>query len=108
MPREISLVPLVIQREDRSTMSHICERLVTATRYLEGQDMSVQQLRTLHHPQQKPETFTSTYKYFARNKDLRHANTLYAERLIFVAEKHRKGKGNIDLLIQQALTRWPL
>ena len=89
-------------------MSHICERLVTAARYLEAQGMMADHLRALHHLQARPETFASTYRYFGTNKELNHKNVLYAQRLIFVADEHRKNHGSFVSLVQQAVTNWPL
>ncbi len=89
-------------------MSRMCEQLVAAARYLEAQGMSVQQLRALHHPQKQPETFASTYGYFGKYDELGAKNRLYAERLIFVSDEHRKGSGGIASLVHSALIKWPL
>lgn len=88
--------------------NHLCERLVVSARYLERQGMSVQHLRLLHHSMSRPETYRSTYRYFGENKELRQVNIDYANRIIFVAERHRQGKGALATLIEQALVRWPL
>jgi hypothetical protein len=89
-------------------MPHICERLVAAAKYLEANGMSAAQLRAVHHSQRRLETFASTYRYFGENKELRHNNLLYAERLIYIAEEHRRGRRSIASLVQEAIERWPL
>lgn len=89
-------------------MSHVCQRLVEAARYLETQGMTVEQLRTLHHSLRRLETFNSTYKYFGKDRELRPVNISYADRLIFVAEMHQAKPGPIGKLVSEALLRWPM
>lgn len=89
-------------------MSHICERLVGAVHYLQRNGLTVEQLRALHHPQRTPETFASTLRYFGSPKELRPLNRAYAERLIYVADEHRKGREGMGQLVEQALSRWPM
>jgi hypothetical protein len=90
------------------TSKHLCERLVDAVRYLEAKGMSVQQLRSMHHSMSRPETFRSTYRYFGVPKELSSVNVAYANRLIYVAEQHLLGRGNLSGLIEEALVRWPV
>ena len=91
-------------------MSHVCEQLVVDARYLKGAGMSQEQLSTLHHfsLKDREETFKSTLKYFGKNRDLRHKNTDYANRLKFVAAEHRHSGTGFNVLIAQALKKWPL
>lgn len=89
-------------------MPHICERLVAAARYLEANGMSVGHLRALHHLQKRPETFASSYRYFGTNKELDHKNQLYAQRLIFVADEHRRSGDSFDSLVRRAVSKWPM
>jgi hypothetical protein len=89
-------------------MPHICESLVSAVQYLEQHGLSVEQLRALHHPQRRPETFASTLKYFGQSKELKPLNRKYAERLIYIASEHRNGRAGLSALVEQALSRWPL
>jgi len=91
-------------------MSHLCEQLIEAAKYLESIQMSRQQLSRLHHSflKGRQESFKATYGYFDTNKELGKKNINYAERLKFVAAQHKQGEHNIDLLIQQALKKWPL
>lgn len=82
--------------------------LVEAARYLQAQGLTVEQLRSMHHSRRRLETFASTYRYFGKNKELKHVNIFYAERLIHVAERHRATGAAFEKLISQALARWPL
>ncbi len=72
--------------------------------------MSQQQLSTLHHfsLKDREETFNSTLRYFGENKELRRNNLNYANRLKFVAAEHCRTGKSFNLLIQQALGKWPL
>jgi hypothetical protein len=89
-------------------MSHICEEIVSAAKYLRENEMSNQHLRALHHAQKRPETFSSTIKYFGANKELKGLNVLYANRLLFVADAHRKGLTGFQSLVDTALAKWPV
>ena len=91
-------------------MSHICEQLVEDARYLKRAGMSQQQLSALHHfsLKDREETFNSTLRYFGEKKDLGRNNTDYAHRLNFVATKHRRTGRGFNLLIAEALGKWPL
>ena len=91
-------------------MSHICEQLIEDARYLKLAGMSQQHLSTLHHfsLKDREETFNSTLKYFGENKDLGLNNTNYARRLKFVVVEHRRTGRGFNLLITEALGKWPL
>lgn len=89
-------------------MAHICEQLVDAASYLQRQGMPVELLRKLHHPQKRPEQFAYTLKYFSQNKNLGALNRAYADRVLFVADEHRKGRGSFEKLVAGALRQWPL
>jgi hypothetical protein len=67
-------------------------------------------LSALHHFSAKGRevTFTSTFNYFGTNKNLKENNIQFAERLKFVASEHRRTGKNFNLLVQEALNRWPL
>ncbi|PZO18229.1 MAG: hypothetical protein DCF26_08355 [Burkholderiales bacterium] len=90
------------------TAHHLCERVIDSADYLERQGMTVQQLRSMHHPMTRLETYSATYRYFGIIKDLKRLNADYAHRLIFVAGQHRLGLGGLSTLIEKALVRWPI
>jgi hypothetical protein len=89
-------------------MSHTCEELVAAARYLEANGMSNEQLRSIHHSKRRKESFASTYRYFGVNKELKFNNMLYAQRLKYVANGHRQGNQSIAVLVRKAIEQWPL
>ncbi len=89
-------------------MNHLCERLVEAVIYLQREGLTLEQLRSLHHTQRRPETFASTCKYFAKKRELKTLNVAYAERLIFVANEHKQHCTPIKVSIAAAIARWPL
>jgi len=91
-------------------MNDICKQLVEDAHYLESVGMSREQLSQLHHSSLNGgmESFGGTYSYFGKSKSLRQNNIDYAERLRFVADKHKQGEHGIAFLIQQALRKWPL
>lgn len=91
-------------------MSHLCEQLVEAARYLEAVAMTREQLSQLHHFSLKGRqvSFGEAYRYFGANKDLGQKNRAYAQQLIFVAAEHKQGAQDISMSITQALYRWPL
>ena len=90
-------------------MSHLCEQLVAAAQYVATARMSKKQLSRLHHFSLKGRevTFAEAYRYFGTNRELGKNNTNYAERLKYVATKHKEGGKNLDSLIDQALKQWP-
>jgi hypothetical protein len=89
-------------------MPHICERLVAAAKYLEAQGMSAEQLQAVHHSKRRKETFAGTYRYFGEAKELKAKNTLYAKRLIYLEQEHRRGQRSISSLVEAAIQQWPL
>ncbi len=91
-------------------MTHLCERLVTAARYLENNGVSSKQLSLIHHfyLNQRMTTYSSIYKYFGINKNLQSRNTAFANRILYIAESYQQGKGNFTRLVHQALEKWPL
>lgn len=90
--------------------SHACQQLIEAAKYLESVGMSGQQLTQLHHFSLtgRMVTFKEAYRYFGTKKDLGEKNANYAARLSFMADCHKRGRHNIDVLIQEAIARWPL
>jgi hypothetical protein len=91
-------------------MSHVCEQLVDAARYLQASGMSQRQLSEMHHFSLKGReiSFSGIYSYFGENKSLKQNNANFAARIIFIANDHRHGRGSFDRLIETALSRWPL
>lgn len=89
---------------------HTCERMVKSLVYLEEQGFTQQQLSSVHHKHLKgeQETFAASLAYFSDHKNLQKRNTDYAERLIFIANKHKKNDSDFPDLINQALNQWPL
>ena len=89
---------------------HICEQVVTSTKYLENNGFTQKQLSSLHHfsLEGKDERFGSLLKYFSVNKNLQEKNSNLANRIIFVADQYKQKKGTFSQLIDQALDKWPL
>ena len=90
------------------TQSHTCAQLVEAAEYLRSVGMTHHDLRYLHHSPGQKETFSSTLRYFGVSKELGGKNLLYANRVVFVASEHKKGKSTIAVLLVEALQKWPL
>lgn len=77
--------------------------------YLESAEMTLDQLRSLHHWAGRPRseqrvTFNSVRGYFSREHDMGTNNALFADRLHFVAEAHR---GDISALVKLAVRALP-
>ena len=95
-------------------MPHLCDQLVKAAHYLESEGMSSDQLSQLHHFSLRGGKvyFKLVYFYFGTNKNLQENNINFAERVTFVASRHKEsGQAFNDLiedLIEQALIKWPL
>lgn len=91
-------------------MNDPCKNIIEAARYLQAGGMSQKQLSALHHFSTKGRevSFTSIGRYFGVGKNLRANNGQFAERLTFVADTHRQSGKDLNLLIQEALVRWPL
>jgi hypothetical protein len=72
--------------------------------------MSREQISQLHHfsLRGRKASFSEAYRYFGANKELGQKNVRYAERLKFVAAEHKRSKKDINVLVNQALQRWPL
>jgi hypothetical protein len=87
----------------------LCEQLVAAAQYLQAAGMSTKQLSRLHHDSLKGRKvyFATAYDYFGQNRELDYKNINYAERLKFVAAKHKQGGEGLETLIEQALNQWP-
>jgi len=85
------------------------EQLLDDLAYLESVGMTVDQLRLLHHWAGRPGseeriTFASTRDYFARGHEMGLNNSLFAERVHFVAEAH---KSDISKLVDLAVRMLP-
>lgn len=81
------------------------EQLLDDLAYLESAGMTVDQLRLLHHWSGRPGseervTFSSARNYFARGHEMGPNNSLFAERVHFVAEAH---KSDISKLVDLAI-----
>lgn len=77
--------------------------------YLESAGMTLDQLRALHHWAGRPGseervTFNSARDYFSRGHEMGVNNSLFADRLHFVAEAHKR---DISALIELALRVLP-
>jgi len=78
--------------------------------YLESAGMTLHQLRLLHHWAGRPKaeeqvTFKSVRRYFSREYDMGLNNSLFAERLHFIAETHKLG---FTALVDMAIHALPL
>lgn len=106
----VQLPPAETRPSESHAMSHLCEQLVAAAKYLESKGMTTRQLSKLHHFSLKGRevTFQEAYRYFGTRKELGKTNADYAERLRFVADNHKLGRESFSSLIEQALRKWPL
>lgn len=91
-------------------MSQACDAVIAAALYLESAGMTGHQLTRLHHfsISGRKVSFAETYRYFEHPKQLRLNNLRFAERLVFVADEHRRGGRELDAIIDEARRRWPL
>ncbi len=91
---------------------HILPQLISSTKYLEKQGLSQRQLSSMHHfsLNKKEVSFKATYKYFGgeKKRPLQANNTLFAKRVIYVAEQHKLKNTCFSQLIDEALIKWPL
>ena len=86
------------------------DQLLTDLDYLEQSGMTVDQLRSLHHWSERPEserrvTFAAVRDYFGRGRDMRSNNADFAERLHLVAQLRR---GGIADMVSVALRVLPI
>jgi hypothetical protein len=91
-------------------MPHLCEQLVEAAHYLKSEKMSSDQLSQLHHFSLRGGKvyFKLVYGYFGTNKNLQENNINFAERVKFVASRHKESGQAFNDLIEQALKKCPL
>ena len=89
-------------------MRHLCEALVGSVEYLKRKGMPVEYLRALHHPMSRAETFASTLRYFGTKRNLKGKNAAFAERVMFVATEHERGRGSLAALVEGAIRRRPI
>lgn len=69
--------------------------------------MTNKQLRALHHPQAKPETFAAARRYFQKGQPPEAKNDAYIKRVTFVASAHEAGQGDFAVLLLQERDRFP-
>lgn len=81
---------------------HICEQIVNSSKYLEAQGLTQNQLSSLHHfsLNGRDTSFSSTNNYFGANKNLQERNTKFGNRIIFVANQYKQGKGNFTRMLR--------
>jgi hypothetical protein len=92
-------------------MTHRSDQVAADATYLESAGMSAVELSALHHFSLKGRrgTFNGVRRYFTPGKELRAANTRFAERLGYVAHEHRRDtRKSFQTLVQEALARFPL
>ena len=53
-------------------------------------------------------SFGQVKNYFGSNKNLQDRNITFGNRIIYVADQHKQGKGGLSQLIKDALAKWPL
>jgi hypothetical protein len=85
------------------------KQLLDDLSYLESAAMTLDQLRSLHHWAGRPRaeervSFNSVRDYFSRGHEMGPNNALFAERLHFVAEVHKRG---FSALVELALHTLP-
>lgn len=85
------------------------KQLLDDLTYLESAGLSVDQLRSLHHWAGRPGseervTFNSARDYFARGHEMGRNNSVFAERLHFVAEAHKR---DMSKLVELAVSTFP-
>lgn len=84
-------------------------QLLVDLSYLESAGMTVDQLRSLHHWAGRPGseervTFNSARNYFSREHEMGANNSLFAARLHFVADAHKR---DIAALVEMAVRSIP-
>jgi hypothetical protein len=84
-------------------------QLLADLAYLESAGMTVDQLRLLHHWAGRPGseervTYKSARDYFSREHEMRANNSLFADRVHFVADAHKR---DISVLVDMALRAFP-
>lgn len=91
-------------------MPHLCEQLVEAAHDLESEGMSSDQLSQIHHFSLRGQKFyfSGVYSYFGTYKNLQQNNINFAERVTFVASRHKESGQAFNDLIEQALKIYPL
>ena len=89
---------------------HLCEKMIESAEYLKSNGFSEDQLTELHHSSLigGKERFNALDKYYSVNKNLGRKNTDYANRVIFVADSHKRNKEPFSKAILKALEKWPL
>jgi len=93
------------------------DQLLEDIAYLESIGMTLDQLRSLHHWAGRPSsegrvTFNSARDYFRRGQELGVNNSLFADRLNFVAKAHTQDvadarTANIGDLVEHAVRELP-
>jgi hypothetical protein len=83
------------------------EQLVSDLRYLQLAGLTTDQLRSLHHWSDRPDaakrvSFASAIDYFSKGQELKSNNSLFADRLRFIADAHRRG---LAAPVEQALEK---
>lgn len=107
-PQSSSESPLNDDPLSHEPLGVIPRLVVEAARYLQGQGMSANLLRDMHHSPRRDETFGATLRYFSEKQNLRQNNLKYGARLIYVAERHRKTGRGFGELVREALQCHPM
>ena len=90
-------------------MGNLNEEPLAAAHYLEAAGMSQEQLSQLHHYwPRKRVTYWQTYDRFIKHEIGCENNIRYAERLKFVAARHKLRGESFSVLVKEARKKWPL
>ena len=84
--------------------------LVAILEYLRQSGMSSKQLSKIHHASLvgRKVYFGSSIAYFKKHDSMLDANSGFAKRCIFVANRHLAGETEIEQLVSAALSNCPL
>ncbi len=85
------------------------KEIIVAVDTLEKSGLSKNQLSSIHHFSLKGRKigFPLVRDYFTEGKELREANSQFAQRLLFIRDKHQETGGNFDSLCKRATEQFP-
>jgi hypothetical protein len=91
------------------TDMHPCQRILTATQYLQMNGFSQDQLKRLHAEpgHHSDTTFNAVKSEYAEEHDLGQTNHAFANRLCYVAVNYAKRRGTFSDLVENAIAVWP-
>ena len=85
------------------------KRIIAALEYLQAEGLGSRLLREMHPTRKADEGFGQAiaYRKGRPSGTYKDETVAYHHRLLFVAEQYRKGAGNFDTLVAEAIARFP-